>query len=241
MNKIITYILIPFFLLAMSTHVSAQQKKILGKIIAKTKDLEGVYVKNKNTNQSTSTEKGGYFSIEASPNDTLIFSSGYLIGRQKELTYADMNKAMVFVPMECADNMMDELIIDRRITTESLGLGGAKKYTPAERRLHTATSSSGGIIPIDAIVNAISGRTKMLEKALALEREYDMVNKILNKFPVEFYTNLNIPEQYHTAFGYYMAQDPVVVSSYESTDKTQLSLLYTEKATEFLEIVNVLK
>ena len=243
MNKTITHIFIFLLVLLASATAFAQQKVVLGKIIAKTRDLEGIYVKNKNNNQSTSTEKGGYFSIEASPNDTLIFSGGNLIGRQKALSYADMNKALVFVPMEyMEDNMMDELIIDRRVTTESLGLGGARKYTPAERRLHTATSSGGGIIPIDAIVNAISGRTKMLKKALALEREYDMVNKILDRFPDEFYTdNLKIPEEYRTAFGYFMAQDPVIVNSFQNSDVTQQSMMYTEKATEFLEIVNVLK
>src|SRR5690606_29998670 len=136
----------------------------------------------------------------------------------------------------------EELVIDRTVTTESLGLGGARKLTPAQRRLHRATSSSGGIIPVDLIVNAISGRTKMLKKAVELEEEYLFVNKLLDKFPVDFYTNrLKIPEQYHMAFGYFLAQDPIIVTSYQTVDNTQLNLMYTEKATEFLEILKVLK
>lgn len=220
----------------------AQQKTVLGKVIAKTRDLEGIYVKNKNTNVSILTQKGGYFSIEASPNDTLVFSAVNLIGREKVLSYGDMNKALVFVPMEYAENIMEELVIDRRVTTESLGLGGGRKLTPAQRRLHTATSSGGGILPIDAIVNAISGRTKMLKKAVEMEEELMFVQKLLNKFPEEFYSQrLKIPQQYHMAFGYFMAQDPLIVTSYQTVDITQLNLMYTEKATEFLEIVNVLK
>lgn len=220
----------------------AQKKTVLGKIVAKTRDLDGIYIKNINLDIATTSHKGGYFAIEANPNDTLVFSAVHLIGREKVLTYADMNKSLVFVPMEYADNIMEELVIDRTITTESLGLGGARKLTPAQRRLHRATSSSGGIIPVDLIVNAISGRTKMLEKAVELESEYLFVQKLLNMFSVEFYTEkLHIPPQYYMAFGYFIAQDPIITTSYQTVDITQLNIMYTEKATEFLEIVKVLK
>lgn len=242
MNKSTTYILLLFFVLLGTLNGFAQKKNILGKVVAKTRDLEGIYVKNTSLNTSALTEKGGYFSIEANPNDTLIFSAVHLIGREKVLSYADMNKSIVFVPMEYAENLLDEIIIDRRVTTESLGLGGARKLTPAQRRLHRATTSSGGIIPVDAIINAISGRTKMLKKAVELDEEYLFVNQLLNKFPIEFYWDkLKIPEQYYMAFGYFLAQDPIIITSYQTVDITQLNLMYTEKATEFLEIVKVLK
>jgi|SRR5690606_17357888 hypothetical protein len=242
MNKSTTYILLLFFVLLGTLNGFAQKKNILGKVVAKTRDLEGIYVKNTSLNTSALTEKGGYFSIEANPNDTLIFSAVHLIGREKVLSYADMNKSIVFVPMEYAENLLDEIIIDRRVTTESLGLGGARKLTPAQRRLHRATTSSGGIIPVDAIINAISGRTKMLKKAVELDEEYLFVNQLLNKFPIEFYLDkLKIPEQYYMAFGYFLAQDPIIITSYQTVDITQLNLMYTEKATEFLEIVKVLK
>lgn len=242
MNKIITYILLLFFTVLGSLNTFAQKKNVLGKVVAKTRDLEGIYIKNINLKTSVLTQKGGYFSIEANPNDTLIFSAVHLIGREKVLTYGDMNKSLVFVPMEYAENLLEELIIDRRVTTESLGLGGARKLTPAQRRLHTAKSSNGGIIPVSAIVNAISGRTKMLEKAVELEGEYLFAEKLLSKFPDEFYFNrLKIPEQYYMAFGYFIAQDPIIVTSYQTVDITQLNIMYTEKATEFLEILKVLK
>lgn len=241
MKKII-HILIIFVLFFTATTVFAQEKTILGKVVSKTRNLQDIHIKNINTNKSVRTDKGGYFSIEASPNDTLICTAAHLIGREKVLTYADMNKSLVFVPMEYYENVMDELVIDRRVTTESLGLGGARKYTPAERRLHTATSSGGGIIPVDALVNAISGRTKMLKKALELERENMLVQEILSRFSEDYYSNrLNIPLRYHQAFGYFMAQDPLVLTSYKNIEATELSLLYAEKAMEFLEILNVLK
>ncbi|HLW63589.1 MAG TPA: hypothetical protein VKY33_09340 [Flavobacterium sp.] len=242
MKKKIIHTFLTFMLIFVATTGFAQEKKVLGKVISKTRDLQGIHIKNINTDQSVLTEKGGYFSIEARPNDTLIFTAVHLVGREKVLTYADMNKSLVFIPMEYYENVMDELVIYRQVTTESLGLGGARKYTPAERRLHTATSSGGGIIPVDALVNAISGRTKMLKKALELERENMLVQEVLNRFSEEYYIDrLNIPLQYHQAFGYFMAQDPLVLASYKNTEITELSFMYAEKATEFLEILNVLK
>ncbi|SEH92545.1 hypothetical protein SAMN02927937_02169 [Paenimyroides aquimaris] len=242
MNRIITHILIPCFVLLGGVETYAQKKTVLGKIVAKTRDLEGIYIKNISSNTSAQTQKGGYFSIEANPNDTLIFSAVHLIGRNKVLSYADMNKSLVFIPMEYAENILDEIVIDRRITSESLGFGKVVRRTTAQRNLHRATSSGGGIIPVDLIVNAISGRTKMLEKAVELEQEQLFVEKLLSKFSSEFYTNkLKIPEQYHMAFGYFLAQDPIIVTSYQTVEITQLNIMYTEKATEFLEILRVLK
>lgn len=242
MNKIITFLFLIICVAFNSNNLFAQKKQVLGKIISKTRDLEGIHIKNKTSNNSVLSQKGGYFSIDAQPNDTLVLSAVHLVGREKVLTYADLNKTMLFIPMELLDNILTEIVIDKRISTESLGLGGARKLTPAERRLHTATSSGGGIIAIDAIVNAISGRTKMLEKALAMEKEYQFVEEVLNRFPDEFYSNnLNIPLKYKMAFGYFMIQDPLIITSYKNVDITQLSLMYTEKALEFLEIVKVLK
>src|SRR5690554_5649431 len=242
MNKITFHIFAILMLLFVNSDLFSQEKKVMGKVVAKTRDLQGIHVKNISSDQSTLTDKGGYFTIIAQPNDTLIFTAIHLVGREKILTYADMNKSLVFVPMEYYENVMDELVIYRQVTTESLGLGGARKYTPAERRLHTATSSGGGIIPVDALVNAISGRTKMLKKALELERENMLVQEVLNRFSEEYYIDrLNIPLRYHQAFGYFMAQDPLVLASYKNTEITELSFMYAEKATEFLEILNVLK
>ena len=82
----------------------------------------------------------------------------------------------------------------------------------------------------------------MLKKAVELEQEYLFAQKLLDKFPLEFYTHrLNIPEQYYMAFGYFLAQDAIIVTSYQTVDITQLNFMYTEKATEFLEILKVLK
>src|SRR5690554_1197739 len=100
MNKMIFHIFTILVLLFVHSDVFSQEKKVMGKVVAKTRNLQGIHVKNISSDQSTMTDKGGYFTIMAQPNDTLIFTAIHLVGREKVLTYADMNKTLVFVPME---------------------------------------------------------------------------------------------------------------------------------------------
>jgi len=59
MNKKIIHTFFTFMLIFVATTGFAQEKKVLGKIIAKTRDLQGIHIKNINTDQSVLTEKGG--------------------------------------------------------------------------------------------------------------------------------------------------------------------------------------
>jgi len=240
LQKNLIYLILTFFVF--SINFAQERKAVQGKIVSKSRDLEGVYIENITSRKSTTTEKGGYFKIEMQPNDTLIFASVNLIGIKRIINDNDMNKKIIFVPMEMSTNFLDELIIDRRITTESLGLSPKKKYTPAEKRLYTATSSSGGIIAIDAIVNALSGRTAMLKKALEYEREEILVNKIINTFDETFFVDeLKIPKDYIQGFGYFLAQDVNVIAALNTTNLRQLKFMLTEKAIEYNNIIKVLQ
>lgn len=242
----LTYLIILFLLGTLTVFAQPGRSYVLGKIVAKSRDLEEVYVQNKNTGKYTVTERGGYFNIQAQPEDTLVFAGTNLKGREKVLTYADMNKTMVFVPMEITTYMLDEMIIDKRITARSLGLPTGRTMTPAERRLHTATSHPGGMgmtFGIDGLINALSGRTKMLKKALAYEKEELLAARIINRFERTFYTeDLKIPDIYVDAFGYFLMQDLAVIESLDETkNMDRVKFLYTEKVPEFLELVKVLQ
>ncbi len=218
-----------------------QRKNVVGKVVSKSRNLEDIYVQNKSTGTYTLTERGGYFKILAQPEDTLVFSGVNFKTKSKTLSYKDLNKTMVFVPMEVFSYELDEIVIDRTVTMQSLGIPTGKVLTPAQRRLRTATSSSGGIIPVDAIINAISGRTKMLKKALEYDEEYLLVERVLQRFSDDYYTSeLKISQNYILAFGYYLIQDKEVLESISNKNDVQVRFLYAEKATEFLELIKVL-
>lgn len=71
-----------------------------------------------------------------------------------------------------------EVIEYKNINPVALGIVPAnqKTYTPAERKLYTATGGGNryGLstsVSLDGIINGISGRTKMLKKEVQVEKE----------------------------------------------------------------------
>lgn len=237
-----------FFILIFSTSFisfAQERQMVQGKVVAKFYDLEGIYVENISAKKNTTTEKGGYFKIEMQPNDTLIFASINLKGIRRIVKETDFTKRLMFIPMEVSTTVLDELIIERKITAESLGLAPRKKYTRAEKNLHTASSvsSANGIsFSIDGIVNALSGRTAMLRKVLEYERDEMLTKQLVAMFEEDYFTNeLKIPKVYISGFGYYLIQDEAILSAMKSTKKDELKFLMTQKANEYLEIIKVLQ
>lgn len=237
------YLIILFFICTFISKSIAQERiTVQGKVVSKTRDLEDIYIENVSSRKSTTTEKGGYFKLEMQPNDTLIFASVNLNGIRYVVKETDFSKKLLFIPMQATENTLDELIIERKITSETLGLAPKKKYTPAEKRLHTATSSSGGIIAIDAVVNALSGRTAMLKKALEYERESILVKRIINTFDEDYYIKeLHIPKINIEGFGYYLSEDTNVVKALDMKNFSQLKFMMSEKAVEYIEIIKLLQ
>lgn len=234
------YIVLAFFLVLGAL---AQERDIVqGKIVSRSRSLEGIYVSNVNTGEAVLTAKGGYFGIEAKVQDTLMFSGALFIGYRRALDEVDFKREILLIPLEENDlvESLDEIIITK-ITSESLGIvpKGIKKYTPAERRLYTATSG-GGLIPIDMIVNAITGRTKMLKKALQYEKQEMRKEKLSDNFSKEFLvTTFNIPEKYAVGFMYYSVSDSEIIALLGSKfiNKEKLEQRLGNLALDFIELI----
>lgn len=240
-----TTILKYFFILLITTSSVAQSKqsKILeGKIVANSSDLEGIYVVNLKTDISTVTEKGGYFSIRASVGDTLLFSAVNFKGIEIMLKQSDLDKAVFFVKMEALIRQLDEVKINeyKNINAVSLGIvpKGLKVYTPAERKLYTATTGSG-LVSVDGIINMFSGRTAMLKTALLYEKKEIILNKISNLFEDNFFTHtLKIPTEYVQGFKYYSVENDKFVAAIQSKNKTLATFFIGELAEKYLELLN---
>lgn len=75
--------------------------------------------------------------------------------------------------------------------------------TLAERRIYTATTSAG-LIPLDLILNTISGRLKMLKRQEAYETLETRKAKALRAMPLSFFIEeLQLPDKYVEDFIYY--------------------------------------
>lgn len=168
----------------------SQEKILKGKIIVPNSDLKGVLVVNLTKERQVLTDSIGEFSIKAEPNDLLILS-GIQLNKKRHLVEKEDFLKKIYIEMEVLPYEIETVQINRVIiNVEDLGIvpKGQKRYTVAERRLYTAGQVSiGTSISIDAIINTISGRTKMLKKIVEMERENKNVDFISDTFSEDFF------------------------------------------------------
>ena len=110
-----------------------------------------------------------------------------------------------------------------------------KTYTPAERKLKTASEMSiGTIISIDPLLNWISGRTRMLKKELEVEKMEILIDQTADYYQKEYIVNtLKIPEDYVDGFLYYVVENGRFVTAMKSKNKTMATFVLSELAVQF--------
>lgn len=223
--------------------VTPASKKINGKVTADYNDLESIYIVNLKTEKSTLTERGGYFSINASVGDTLLFSAVQFKSVKIALKKDDFYKDLLFVKMETLILILDEVKINeyKNINAVSLGIISpkTKHYTPAERKLNEATTGSG-LVPLNPILNAITGRTKQLKKEVAVEKKEFLLSKIENLYEAEYFTEtLKIPKDFVKGFQYYIVEDAKFVEAIKAKNKTMATFIMNELAVTYKDLIVV--
>lgn len=229
--------------------VTPASKKINGKVTADYNDLESIYIVNLKTEKSTLTERGGYFSINASVGDTIMFTSVQFKSLKITLKEEDFNKELLFVKMETFIRVLDEVKINeyKDINAVSLGIisSKTKHYTPAERKLKTASDSDAQIgtntsIGLDPILNWMSGRTTMLKKEVEVEKKELMLTKIQNLYEAEYFVEtLKIPEDFVKGFQYYIVEDAKFVEALKAKNKTMATFIMNELAVTYKDLIAV--
>lgn len=240
-----------FFLFLLVNLVSSQNQEsgwLKGKIVSVNNELEGINIINLNTDYSTNSQKNGYFEVKASVGDTLLFSGVQFEKIKIKVAKEDFLKETYFVKLQILVNQLDEVTVNKfgNINAVSLGIvsKNQKKYTPAERKLYTATGGRNEYgtntkISFDAILNAISGRTTMLKKALVLEKKEMVMQKITSWFiDVYFIESLKIPAEYVGGFKYYIVENDKLVAAVNAKNKTLTSFIMTQLATDYLNLLN---
>lgn len=210
-------------------------KEINGQIFADSTSVEAVTIVNNTTQNTVITDQNGLFSISIHEGDVLVFSAINLEGLKRRITAADMQLSFLPIKMKAKSVELQEVIINENstITAESLGIipYGQKKYTAAERKLYTANST-----PIDGLLNAFSGRTKMLKKEIIVEKKERMFYKLEALFEEDYYTQrLKIPQDHIKGFQYYCIENSEFIRTLETNNKTMSMFLITQLAKEYLK------
>lgn len=222
-----------------------------GRITANSTDLEGVYVINAQTEVMTTTNDLGAFSIAAKPGDEIVFSSIQFKENRVLLQQENFSDINFSVRLNVVMHQLQEVVIKNYngINAVALGIipGNQKKYTEAERKLHTATalnatanagSMAGGSISADPLLNFLSGRTAMLKKELAVEKKEFFLKLLERMFTLEhFIDRLKIPAEYVKGFEYYAVENDKFTVILNSKNKTSTEFLLGELAVKYKEII----
>lgn len=233
-----------FILLFLTQFISGQtlgEKHILGKIVVDTVSVEGVNVVNARNDKATISNKKGVFSIVVKVGDILVLSAVNLETLRKKINAEDLKSEMLIFKMNPNTNHLKEVIVRENTQVNAVSIGilpkEAKKYTPAERKLYTATTG-GGIVPLDPIINWISGRTTMLKKEVIVEKNEKLLLKLDGYYEDKYYTDvLKIPQEYIKGFQYYLIEDVDFVRALQEKNKTMTLFLVKGLARNYNEII----
>ncbi len=248
-------IIVFFFMVCVSAEAQTFFSSTLeGKVQSTDKDLADVYVMNITTKRATITDDNGYFSINVSVNDSLVFTALQFKKKVLVVSLEMLSSKNIVVPLEEDVTQLDEVVVmpynltgdmgrDLRaldvgpVTTAStLGLPNAyvKPPTKAQRELFEATTG-GGIVPLNPILNAISGRTKMLKQRVARDEKYGRSQRVKEFYADSLYTNLlRIPEGKINDFMYFCEVDPQFDIVVDTHDRLRIWEFLKKKSKDYL-------
>jgi hypothetical protein len=252
-----------FFLLICS-HAVAQTsftRTLEGRVVNENKGIADVHVMNTSAKKATITDEEGDFTITVRLNDTLLFSAVQFKRKTLVVTAAMLQSTTVFVPLEEFVNELDEVVVrpydlsgdlgrdmqnmdtGQIVSASTLGLPNAdvKPLMQSERQLQQATAGKFHPFmllnpPIDPLLNAISGRTKMLKKRVARDKKYLRTEAARDQFADSlFVAQLKIPEEKIDDFMYFCEVDQAFDSLVKSDDTMALWSFLLKKSSVYRE------
>jgi len=246
------FLLILFVFFCQTTFGQTGNEKLIhGKIRVESGNIEGVTIINLVNEKSTVSDSNGDFFILAKADDLLVFSAVNLEYFLRIIEENDLKSDILIIKMTSKTTELKEVIVNKHpeINAVSLGISpkGVKHYSPAERKLYTAGDFKpiqllgilGGSLPVDPILNAISGRTTMLKKELEAEKKERLLVKIGALFDDDYYIKtLKIPANYIKGFQYFCVENLNFVIALKSKNKTMTKFLIVPLAEKYNKIIS---
>nr|WP_322622884.1 hypothetical protein [uncultured Flavobacterium sp.] len=229
MHRLLTIIIL------LSFYSASAQQDLHGRVISGDMVIPGIFVIDKRTGTETKTDGSGYFILSAQPGDRIVVYGKTIEVREFIVTESAFAQNPYVMEAELKGTELGEVTVSR-INPETLGLvpKGQKQYTPAERRLKTASEFKpqiafllmGGIsMPFDPIINAITGRTKMLKKNLKVEGKISGVDKLGDLYTEDkIIQDFGIPAELANGFIYYAVEDAECADAIKKNNKEMVKL-----------------
>lgn len=209
------------------------QQKLRGSVSTDIPNISELLVVNLSKEIETRIDFSGKFVILAEVGDLLIIDASHIYRKRLLVDENDFSKE-IKIEIEVKPVEIEAVEINKYswINSESLGLvsKGFKRLTTQERRLYTATSTG-----VDAVINAITGRTRMLKNLIKMEREDKKFDHLIYLFEDGYYTEtLKIPEDKVNEFVYFSIYE--MEKNLSPSQKTNYIYKLTKGSTELLLI-----
>lgn len=228
----------------------SQSTEIKGKLTASS-DTDRIHIINKTANKFTITNHDGEFEISVSANDTILISA--IQYKPLEVLVTPLILQSKFISVHLTDQItaLDEVVVGKILTGDllsdiensdskrdlnfyDLGIPGytGKQKTQSERRLHEATTGSG-LVPLNPILNWLSGRTKELKGQIAMENIDNAIDKTISDLSEIVFNTEDLEESKRTEFFYFVADDPSFLPLSKLNNDLKMLEFLKQKLEEF--------
>jgi hypothetical protein len=262
----IKWLLLGLFLLCQTLAAQTYFDTLLeGRIQSEEKGIADVHIMNTTAGRATISDEEGRFSIVVSLGDTLLFSAIQYKRKSLVISTSMLESSFVYISLEEFVNELDEVVvrpynlsgdlekdmqqlrIGQVISASTLGLPNAdvKPMMQSERLLKEASMGPFSIgmitaVPFNPIINAITGRTKMLKKRVARDKKYLLTEQVRNFYPDSiFVRRLGIPEDKIDDFMYYCEVDENFEEVVATQDQIRILRLLLAKSATYRENNNL--
>ncbi len=212
------------FGILLSCNLFSQEVHLEGKIgTTEDIDIEGINIYNLTTSKGTVTNAEGEFRMLVSLNDSLSISAVHIQDKKIVIGNDQIKTKKIIINLSEKMNELSTVTIHRPLTgyigsdaniipvqavltATSIGLPNADlpQLSKTRRQLYAANSG-----PVDMLINALSGRTKMIKKRLELEKIHVLTLALLDKFPETYFTDaLKIDKLQVYSFIFFCEDDP---------------------------------
>lgn len=222
----------------------AQQFLLEGELMHyATDELESIHVFNSSTSRGTLTDPYGKFKIAVSIGDTLRISALQFQQEKILVNFTHFVSKKIGIELRYATTELEEIYLKNHnlsgylnqdvksiktspvINAVSLGILNReiRVLTQSERQLKTA-SYGAGPMSFDPLINAITGRTKMLKNRVKIDKDNKQIENLLNLFPSYFLSEeLKIEEAVLYDFLYFCEAD---TNFSETLKKDRITILH---------------
>jgi hypothetical protein len=236
-----------------SLYSASAQQDLHGRVISGDMVIPGIFVIDKRTGAETKTDGSGYFTLPAQPGGRIVLYGKTIETQEFVVPESAFAQNPYVMEAKLKGTELGEVTISY-INPETLGLvpKGQKQYTPAERRLKTAsefkpkldfepkiisTIMIGISAPFDPITKAISGQTKMLKKSLKVEGKINDIDKLADLYTEEkIIQEFGIPAALANGFMYYAVEDTECADALKKGNKEAMKLRLIFLAEQYLKL-----